>query len=236
MAAMASQPRREGFLAQVLGALVPQVDQIAIFLNGYERPPVLVQELANAGKLRFVLGAENLGAEQKFHWAAEWDGVYLSTDDDIIYPADYAATMVAEVERWHGRALVAAHGRVYKPRAWQVHDVMPGSVGHFYARIDESRWVNHAGTGVMAWDARILKVPTVWTERNLADLQLALWAQLHEVPTRLITHQAHWIKSLAPLDPKGIFKTSQRQNHARRNAAIKAHGVSRGWKVYKVET
>jgi hypothetical protein len=234
MAAMASQPRRAAFLPEVLGTLLPQVDQIAIFLNGYEKPPELVLELERAGRLRYELSRENLGAERKFRWASEWDGVYCTTDDDMLYPPDYVARMVDAVARWKGRALVACHGRTYKPRAGNVHDVMPGSVGLFYLRIDEGRWVNHAGTGVMAWDTRRLKVPTEWPEQNMADLQVALWAQQNKVPIWLIAHQAHWLKSLAPLDPKGLYKTSQMQGHRRRNEAIKRHGSSKGWAVHRL--
>ena len=236
MAAMASVVRREAFLRPVLESLLPQVDQIAIFLNGYAEPPQLVRELAKEGRLRYIVDPANLGAEQKFYWADSWDGIYLSTDDDLIYPPDYVEVMSAAVQLHDGRALVAAHGRTYRPRAGTVHEVVPGSVGHFYARIDYPRWINHGGTGVMAWDARVLKVPTRWTERNLADLQVALWAQKHSVPMWLIAHQAHWIESLAPLDPKGLYKTSQRENHFRRNMGIRHHGSTHGWKLSKVES
>jgi hypothetical protein len=234
LAAMASQPRRAGFLPEVLGALLPQVDQIAIFLNGYEKPPGIVLELERSGRLRYELSRENLGAEKKFRWAGEWEGVYCTTDDDMIYPPDYVARMVEAVERWQGRALVACHGRTYRPRARSVHDVMPGSVGLFYARIDQAHWVNHAGTGVMAWDARKLRVPTEWAEQNLADMQMAVWAQQNKVPIWLLAHQAHWLKSLAPLDPKGIWKTSQAQSHRRRNETLRSHARLKPWTVHQL--
>lgn len=232
---MASQPRRVEFLPKVLGSLLPQVDKIALFLNGYDKPPDIVTDLERAGRLRYELSRDNLGAEKKFHWAGEWQGIYCTTDDDMIYPPDYVARMIEAVERWKGQALVACHGRSYKPRAGNVHEVMPGSVGLFYTRIDEGRWVNHAGTGVMAWDARLIRVPTEWPERNLADMQVAVWAQQNKVPIWLLAHQAHWLKSLAPLDPKGIWKTSQAQSHSRRNEKLRRQSSRGTWTVHRAE-
>lgn len=232
---MASQPRRAEYLPQVLGNLVRQVDQVAIWLNGYAAPPDIVLELARAGVLRYELARDNLGAEKKFHWAAEWAGLYFTTDDDMIYPPDYVARMVEAVEHWDGQAIVACHGRTYKPRAGHVNDLMPGSAGLFYTRIDQGHWVNHAGTGVMAWDARRVHVPTEWPEKNLADMQLAVWAQRNKAPIWLLPHQAHWLRSLAPLDPKGIWKTSQAQGHERRNEALRRQTSSGGWTLHKAE-
>jgi hypothetical protein len=233
LAAMASLPRRAEYLPQVLASLLPQVDKLAIFLNGYDRPPECVTELQRSGRATVECSTENLGAEKKMRWAGDWGGIYCTVDDDTIYPPNYVETMVAAVVRWNGCALVSGHGRSFRPKATSVHDLMPGSAGLFYARIDSGRWVNHAGTGVMAWDARKIKMPTEWPERNLADMQVALWAQRSAVPIWLIAHQAHWIKSLAPLDPKGIWKTSQAQGHSRRNEALRRQSRERGWKIYQ---
>lgn len=132
-------------------------------------------------------------------------------------------------------AIVTAHGRVYRSRACTVYHVMPGSVGIVHNRIDNGRWVNHGGTGVMAWNTRIVPVPDTWPERNIADMQLAIWAQEARVPIWLIPHQAHWFESLATLDPEGLFKTSQRDGHRRRNELLRRHSARGGWQLHQVE-
>jgi hypothetical protein len=229
LASLASVPEREHLLVQALESLRPQVDRLHVYLNGYEADPCCVQDLAD----KYVLSPENHGAERKFHWAQAHAGVYLTCDDDFVYAEGYVATMVDAVLRWDGRAIVTAHGRTYRPQARNVFDVVPGSVGIIHKRVGNGRWVNHGGTGVMAWDASKLAVPTSFPERNLADMQLSVWAQLNQVPIWLIPHEAHWLKSLASLDPAGIFRSSQAEGHERRNRLIRQHAATHGWQLYE---
>lgn len=217
LAALATIPRRAGYLDRVLPRIRQQVDRLAVYLNGYDDAPAIVRELADD----VVHDRENGGAERKLHWAASHDGICLSCDDDIIYPVDYAARMVAAVQQWEGRALVAAHGRVYLDRPRNVGDIRPGSKGLVHRLVTHGRWVNHCGSGVMAWDARIVKVPTSFPHRNMVDMQVALWAQAHEIPIWLVAHASRWIQPLNMLDPAGIFRTSAREGHRRRNELLR---------------
>lgn len=228
LASLASLPRRRKLLEQTLQTLRPQVDRIAVYLNGYGTVPDCVRELAD----EHVLDRDNAGAERKFWWALQWDGLYLSCDDDMQYPPDYAARMrEAVLERGRGE-IVSAHGRIYRGRPRTVQEVAPGSIGLYHRRVDYSRRINHGGTGVMAWDAAMVKVPRQWPQQNIADMQLAIWAQQQRVPMWLIKHEAYWLYSPIAKDPKGIWCTSRREGHARRNDLLRAHGRSHGWKVF----
>jgi hypothetical protein len=180
-----------------------------------------------------VLDPENAGAECKLHWADRHEGLYFSCDDDFAYPDDYVVTMTAAIRQWAGRALVTAHGRQYVERPGSVHDVVPNSVGIVHQRVKQGRWVNHGGSGAMAWDARELRLPTRWPERNLVDMQIAVWAQENAVPIWLVPHRVGWIDSLATLDPNGLFRASRAEGHRRRNALVSRHGSERGWKLHE---
>lgn len=226
LAALATIPTREAFLPLVLRSLRQQVDRLCVYLNGHESVPASVLELAD----EHVLDSTNVGAERKFWWAEKHDGVYLSCDDDIVYPADYAAAMAAAVDERGGGEIVTAHGRCYVGRPSAVHEVT-GPIGFFHKRVDCGRRINHGGTGVMAWDASRIRMPTEWTERNMADLQVAVWAQRAGIPLWLVPHQAHWLQPLALTDPNGIYKTAQAERFQRRNALLAAHGREHGWKL-----
>lgn len=226
LAALASIPSRADFLERVLGSLRPQVDRLCVYLNGYRSVPAIVRELAD----EHVVDPVNAGAERKFHWAGQHQGLYLSCDDDIVYPPDYAATMLAAAG--DGRQIVTAHGRCYLGRPSHVREVEPGSIGLFHKRVDASRPINHGGTGVMGWDTRRVAVPAVWPLRNIADMQLAIWAQLERVPLWLVAHQAHWLRPLALVDPRGLFKTSQASDHRQRNELLAEHGRTHGWRMW----
>jgi hypothetical protein len=230
--ALATVPRREGYLERVIAAVRPQVDTLCVYLNGYSEVPSFVA--ANADE--FILDPVNNGAERKLHWASLFDGVYLSLDDDFDYPPDYVSRMVAEVKRWGGLAVTVAHGRTYQGEPTSVHQVSPGSVGMYYRRVPEGRWVNHGSTGLMALDTTRVRPPQEWQHRNMADMQFAVWCQRSKVPMRLIEHEAHWIDTFCPLDPDGIYKSSQREGHRRRNEMLSAHGKCDGWKVFEVRT
>lgn len=231
MAALATVPSRAHLLERALASLRPQVDRVAVYLNGFSEPPPSVLRFADV----YVLDPENRGAERKLHWADRYTGVYLSCDDDFAYPSDYAATMVAAVRQWGGRAIVTAHGRQYVEQPTSVHDVVPGSVGIVHQRVRLGHWVNHGGTGAMAWDASVVRVPSVWPDRNIVDMQVALWAQRAGAPMWLIPHRDGWIESLATCDPRGIFRASQAEGHRRRNALARGHGIEHGWKLNRLE-
>lgn len=232
LAAIASIPSRAHHLSRALASLRPQVDRLCVYLNGYETVPTCVRELAD----EHVLDAENRGAEAKLHWADQRAGIALTCDDDFVYPPEYVATMVAAVEQWQGMAIVTAHGRTYRGRPRHVGDVVPGSRGIVHAFVRRGRWVNHPGSGVMAWDARRVPLPArPWPHRNATDMQVAVWAQRAEVPIWLVPHPARWLGSLASLDPEGIFMTSKATGHALRNRILREHGDAAGWALYRAE-
>jgi hypothetical protein len=225
LAALASIPTRAEILEGTLRSLRPQVDRIAVYLNGYPEVPAIVHELAD----EHVLCPENGGAERKFWWADKHDGIYLSCDDDITYPPDYVERMCAELEE-HG-GIVSAHGRVYLGKPYDVERVEPGSVGVYHRRVDYGRPVNHCGTGVAAWDARTVHVPTEWPLRNMADMQLAMWAQGARVPMWLIAHQANWLKSPTIHDTQSLWHQSRIQGHRKRSEVLRAFGERVGWRM-----
>ncbi len=215
-------------LEVALRTLRPQVDVLSVYLNGYQRVPDCVHELAD----RHELAAANEGAERKFWWAqSEPRGLHFSCDDDIVYPPDYVATMSAALAE-HPGALVTAHGRAYRGAPVSVHSIDPDSLGIFHRHVPRGRAINCPGTGVMAWDSRLLDVPQRWDRCNVADLQVALWAQQHRVPVWLVPHAAGWLRSPAVNDPRGLFAQSRHQGHAERSAMVREHGDREGWKLW----
>lgn len=234
LAALASIPTRAHLLPRVLASLRPQVDKLYVYLNGYDETPACVAELAD----EHVLDPENRGAEAKLYWADKHEGVVLSCDDDFVYtgtPA-YVPTMLAALERWQGLAIVTAHGRTYRGRPRSVDAFVPGSRGIIHSCVRRGRFVNHAGSGVMAWDTRRVRIPALgWPERNAADIQIAAWAQRSRVPIWLVPHPGRWLGSLASMDPQGIFLTSRATGHATRNRVL--HELSAelgGWTLFEI--
>jgi len=214
-------PGRERQLARAIESLRPQVDRIALYWNGPElqEPDVPVHEVV-------VAPGNERGSGGKLAWADHWDGLYLSCDDDLAYPADYVATMRGWVEQWGGQALVTAHGRIMPPQGIRFQQAKPA--GHCLQDVPAGQWINYPGPGVMAFDTS-LNVPADLPGQNVEDAELAIWAQQHEVPIWLVPHTAGW---LTYLQPQGytIWEDEARHGFTKRNAVIRGHTE---WAVHK---
>ena len=226
LAALATVPGRAHVLPRALESLRPHVDVLAVYLNGYADVPKVVSKLADL----HVLDHENRGAERKLHWAAEHGGIYLSCDDDFAYPADYVPTMVAAVQQWKGQAIVTGHGRSFHGRPRTIQEYQRSSLGIVHHQVKTGRWVNHGGTGCMAWDTREVALPAEWPLRNMADMQVSVWAQRNRVPIWLVPHKGRWLDSFLTMDPNGLFASSRAEGHARRNALLQ----TTDWQIFTV--
>jgi hypothetical protein len=222
LAAVASLPGRP--LAAMLRSLRPQVDELAVYLNGHKEVPQIVKDL----DCRYVLDEGHSGAEQKFHWTGQWDGVYLSVDDDFTYPPNYVEQMGAELARWDGAAIVGLLGRRYE-----------GKVAHwreFTARYPHQQpyewgaWVNLIGTGTAAFDTRVVRPPSTWEFRNALDAQLAVWCQQWGIPMRIVPRPRAWITIARRSGPDSVFKQDEANGFELRNGLMQSGG---DWKVYR---
>lgn len=227
LVAVATTPERVALLPRSLGSLRPQCDRLHVYLNGHAQVPECVRELAD----HFYQAPANEGADRKFAWAHEHDGVYLSCDDDFVYPADYVARMSGELARWSAELgaplFVTAHGRTYPPRPKDSADQI-GAPATLNAHCPHGRWVNHAGTGVLAWDASRLRVPLSYPVLNRTDVQLSAWANARGIPIWTVPHFAGWLK---PIRHNGgsVGLESRREGHASKNALLRAHPE---WKLF----
>lgn len=227
LVAVATTAERASLLPQSLGSLRPQCDRLHVYLNGHTEAPPCVGELADA----VVASPVNEGADRKFHWAHEHDGIYLSCDDDFVYPPDYVARMVAAVVQCSGRALVTAHGRTYPPHPRDIGDLL-GKSASIQSLVPRGRWVNHAGTGVLAWDATQIRVPLEFPVRNRSDVQLSAWANREGIPIWVVPHTSDWLRPIANACGS-VGADSRRERHATNNALLRQHPE---WKLHELET
>lgn len=225
LVAVATMAERAELLPASLGSLRPQCDLLHVYLNGHDEVPPCVLELAD----EHIRSSINEGADRKFHWAHEHAGIYLSCDDDFVYPPDYVARMTEGVRRFGGRALVTAHGRIYPPHPKDAGDDIGQATLHH--RLPLGCWVNHAGTGVLAWDTALIRVPLEYPIANRSDVQLSAWANAHGIPIWTVPHVPGWLR---PIRHAGgsVSRDSRREGHATKNTLLAAHGE---WKLHELE-
>ena len=200
IAGMASIKGREASLRDTLNSLTPQMDHIFVYLNDYDNylewmtPSTFVN-------VTFLLGKEHagdLGDSAKFFKYSAQDAYFFSVDDDLIYPKDYADTMIKWLSRTDDQALVTAHGKLFLEniplRSFLKNPY--AMLSPYLKDVFQHQFVHFGGTGVMCFNST--KIPLDMTifgsERNMADVWVAIFAQRHSIPILSIPHSRFWFK------------------------------------------
>lgn len=209
---IASMPGREEGLRVVLKSLVPQADEIFVYLNGFDHVPA---ELAIDERVRFFTGPDH-GDRAKFMFMEGYAGYYLTCDDDIAYPDFYVDHIVDGIERYGRRAVVGWHGSVFKDGFSDYYDPASRRVVAYYSNRSEDLPVHLLGTGIAGFHTSTLLLSLADFEvPNMADVWLALKAREQGVPMVVLRHERGWAD---PLD-RGAPSIS--------NASIKQDGGKR---------
>jgi len=220
LAVVVTMPGRP--LEQVLASLRPQVDELAVYCNGFKSVP---KSAAIADHVRCDL-ANSVGASGKFFLSRQWEGIYLACDDDLCYPPDYVERMRDAVRQFDGRALVTCHGRVLDAGCFEAAE-------ETYRALDDcpGRWLNYPGSCALAFDTW-LRVPDVFPKNN-EESALAVWAQRRGVPIWLLPHCAGWLETLLPpkYDGPTVWKAEKAAGFANRNAMLSQIA---DWPVHQV--
>lgn len=216
-ASLASIPSRVDTLRQVVESLLPQVDLLRVFLNGYDEVPSFLKapEIVVARSQDHGDG----GDAGKFHWCEDARGYQLICDDDLAYPHDYTVRMVEAIERHDRQAVVGLHGVIlrepmlsyYKDRHTQ----------HFRSRVVKPGAVHLLGTGCMAYHASAVEVRRADFELpNMADIWMGLLCQKQHVPMVLVVREEEWV---TPLETQGgtIYDTHRNSDAPQTEAVMR---------------
>lgn len=208
LASMASIPERELAMLRAVAALAPQVDQLAVSLNGYPSIPGKLARWPNV--LPTLRPDPNGGDAEKFAAVDEWPGYVLTCDDDLLYPPDYVAHTLEGIERlgrkravsyhggttlgWNGSAVAASHKRV------RCLGELP----------EDDLDVNVLGTGVMGYHAARVPVwRSLFRHANMADVQYACHARRMGVPSACLAHAAGWLTDICPREGRRIYEAQR---------------------------
>ncbi len=194
VAGMATVAGVEDALRRTLATILPQVDELYLYLNKYEAPPSLVHE---SPKIRWTLDPENRhGARGKF-WGlnqVEDDAIYLSVDDDIEYPKNYVATMTRELAAEQGRAVVGVHSELLAQPRMSYYHSKTRAQWHFKQALERRRRVHILGTATTVFHSSVVHLSLAESKlRNLADLWMAQFTQANRIPMYAVARKAQWL-------------------------------------------
>ena len=202
---LATMPSRLETLAKVIPAILPQLDRLYVFLDGFETIPDVVRH-ARITVLRSARDGD-LHASGKFLGIArEPEGViYATFDDDIRYPPDYVDSLVAGLARFGGRVIAGYHGTLFKfpyGSFREDHDLC-----HFRTGLAHDIRVDMLGTGTTAFASSALRIdPRRWPYLDVDDLIVALAAESQEVPRVAIARPSRYLEAYAERQADSLWE------------------------------
>lgn len=222
-AAMATMPEREQSARHVVERVSAQVDELYIYLNGYQDvPPWLLDTQA----VHPVLG-EDLGDRGKFAFLKGHSGYYVTLDDDILYPDYYVQHLVDGIERYRRRAVVGWHGAVLLGEAvTDYYDPASRQVYWYRRECREDAFVHVLGTGCMAFHTSTIGITLGnFPAPNVADLFFAVTAQEQSVPLVVLAHGAEEAVPIESESGVSIYQHSKQDLPTRFNVRAEANRI-----------
>lgn len=189
---IASIPNRKDTLKQVIDSLSPQVDLVAVWLNGYEEAPEVTQD-----NVYFYLSEENVGDVGKFAVVDKFidrleEKFYLFTcDDDISYPPDY---IEKNIEIYEEGTIQSSHGKLF-PEFPLLRLVSQYPSYYFASHIPEKKQIHLGGTGVMMMDSQVFNTIPYgrFTHPNMCDIWIAAHSKQNNIPLYIVPHSQGWL-------------------------------------------
>ncbi|WP_298680102.1 glycosyltransferase family 2 protein, partial [uncultured Lentibacter sp.] len=188
---MASFPPRLPNLKQAVESLLPQLDELHIYLNGYAEVP----EFLNDQKITTYLGkdcAGDLRDNGKFFSLPNHEGYIFTLDDDINYPSDYVSKMIAQIELLNRSCVIGLHGVIF-PKEKAAKFVENRTVLHFkdahgYAFVDL------IGTGTAAFHSSTLNINlSNFKTTGICDVWFAATCHRAGIPLMSVERPENWL-------------------------------------------
>jgi hypothetical protein len=185
---MATMPGRESCVALAASSLMSQVDGLVIALNDGALPP----KIAEQSNVRLV--PTHSDDRAKFLAAENYPGVFLTVDDDIIYPDGYAELLAARALENPMRP-VSLHGSILSPR-FEDYYAQDGSrtIVRYFDDCPVDTDVDIIGTGAMAFVPRAIGFSTSWlTSAGLTDIEFSVRLRERDIRPLVVAHPGAWV-------------------------------------------
>jgi glycosyltransferase involved in cell wall biosynthesis len=193
---MATYPGGFKTVADAVQSLLNQtkkIDRIVIHVNSTKPPDTL----PNDSRIDVRLSEENHADNGKFKYMQEFDGYFLTVDDDISYPTDYVEKMIEYVDRFEKKSIIGVHGAVLPvgPPLTRWAEYRELRRTHTFMSANSSfTKVNCLGTGTIAFHSQIgtpdfKDLDTL----RMVDLHIAVWAQKNDISMYSCPRKKEWL-------------------------------------------
>lgn len=193
---MATMYSRRDILKDCVNSILPQCDELHIYLNGY---PKEVPQFLNQAKIKLHHPddcAGDIGDVGKFWDLESWTGYNFTVDDKIIYPPDYTERTIEKIEQYNRKAIVSYHGRIMHLDRYAVSYYKDFQmVIDFQKHLSSDTQIHIPGTGVQAFHASAMATGLeIFEYINMSDIFIAKHCNENNIPVMALTHPRGWIK------------------------------------------
>ena len=225
-AGIASFPAREAALGVTVASILPQVDELHVYLNDYPRVPAFLQH-NKITVYRSQDTAGNLKDTGKFWAAAHVDGYFITLDDDLVYPTDYATVLLRGIEQYERKVVCTFHGRSFL--TLPTTSYYRGALKRLYRCLGaqpHNRGVQFGGTGVMGMHTSTLR-PRMedFRAHGMADVWVGILAARNKVPIVSLAHRSGWITEVRGCDARQSIYIQNKHHDAVQTAAVNEHAT-----------
>ncbi|CAN5503008.1 hypothetical protein BH11PSE9_BH11PSE9_14700 [soil metagenome] len=202
VAGMATVAGNELALRATVVSLLPQIDRLYLYLNGFTAAPRFVAENP---KIIWTLDPDGkrYGDAGKF-WGLPQakDAIYLTCDDDITYPPDFVASMIRELAALDGRAIVGVHGSLVLQPCAAYYEMKGRAVFNYEHALMRRRQVHIAATNSAVFHSSVVTMTLADFEQpNMAAIWLAKFARSAKLPAYVVPRPDRWLTSLEVTRP-----------------------------------
>lgn len=193
-AALASIPSRVEGLRSVVESILPQVDALYVYLNGYTAVPTFLDHPRVT-----VARSQEFGDRRdngKFFFDRP-DGYQFTLDDDICYPSNYVAYLVSKLQQYDHHCVVGVHGVSLEPQLTSYLDRSTRRVDGFAQALSEDKHCHVLGTGTLAYHTQTMRVcDEDFETTGMADIWFAIHAKGAGVPLVSVARSAKFLRPI----------------------------------------
>lgn len=191
---IASFPPREESLKKVVDSILPQLDELYVYLNEYSKIPDFLKNK----KIRVFTSQEEAGDLRdngKFFNLLNIENAYVFTfDDDLLYPSDYVSKLIHYIEVLNRNCIVGVHGVIFPEEKLTALDQR---TVFYFRKKHQGNFVDLLGTGTTAWHSSVFSPSLVdFKTKGVCDLHFAAQACRKNVPMFSVPREQNWLREI----------------------------------------
>ena len=197
VASIATFPQRLESLKKTKESIISQVDQLNIYLNGYEEVP----EFLNDSKINAVLSKDAIGDLKdngKFFFLDKVadNSYYFTIDDDIEYPDDYTSRMIEILGDYNDEVAIGVHGIIFHRNFKSFRETRTNF--HFEHELKNNVQTSSLGTGTLAFFKKKFNGLSLghFQSTGMADLWFSSYCKEYDIPMVCVSRDELWLREI----------------------------------------